>query len=177
MVEKMNDEVMRWLVRHSREVQVRLALGHSITAIAETFGCGRDTVTRHIELEAFSVPSSSAEILSLAVEVEGHKVIEDVFGAMPGSAAQARLRTSLLAFSKPSRTLSNDEETGMKSLKDLEEMADDELRDYVASLVPGLEVKDARAPDETTSGSDGKISVPDDGTPGTETTKAGDKLA
>lgn len=162
MVKKIGSKRFLWLPRHSKEVRVRLALGQSMLTIAEAFGCHRDTIKGHIEREQL-VPADGMALVALVKEIESAKAIENLFDADPGSIQQARLRTALQQYVSSAQSDETMEEGDMNGHKEIGEMSDDELRVYVASLVPGLETKGLGGDEPPGDGVSLAISVSENG--------------
>lgn len=177
MVGKLRKQPIRWTPFTSRVVALRLALGQSVTEIAKAIGCCADTVRAHVDKEKLDIELSDRARLALAEAVEAERILAELQTVEPGSPAQARLRTSLKGFRKQADEQSDFSEGAMEPTKTIGEMSDDELRVYVASLVPGLEVKSADSVEQNRPASDGRVSVSDDGEAGPEAARTGNKLA
>lgn len=176
MVEKIRKPAKRWKRRHSQEAILRLAEGQSAPMLAEIMDFNVDTVRNHIQAEQLNHVSDDDRLAAIALQLELSRLRLELLDAESGSAVQARLRASFATLSKMgSEKL--EEEAGMMTKQKLGEMSDDELRAYVASLVPGLEVKAANRDDGGRGVSDERVSVSDDGADRAEAAKAGGKLA
>lgn len=176
MVEKTRKVAKRWNRRHSLEAVLRLAEGQSAPRLAEVMGFSVDTVRNHIKAEQLNHARDEDRLTAVALQLERSRLRLELLDAESGSAVQARLRASFATLSKLGLEAS-EQESGMMTKRKLGEMSDDELRAYVASLVPGLEVKAVSRNDGGRGVSDERVSVSDDGAGRAEATKAGDKLA
>jgi transposase-like protein len=166
MVEKLKRKPTRWRPHLSALTRLHLALGYSIAEIASEIGCHVDTVRSHIRHERLDRPLSEMDCAALAVSVELGRIMQELQTAEPGSSLQTQLRQQLKAYQKgldASGTPSRDDGPQDKTLG---EMSDDELRAYLADLVPGLATEIAGQPAEP-QGSSGAGAVSISG-PGTE---------
>ncbi|MGC6499672.1 MAG: hypothetical protein ACON4C_05715 [Henriciella sp.] len=168
MVEAPVRHLRRWSSRHALETRLRLGFGQGVPEIAVALGFHPRTVRGHIRSDGLVPPATGQERRDLILSLDEERAVQGLLSAEPGSAAQLRLRRSLMAGEGRTDPV-QEQETDMRSLKEIREMSEDELRAYVASLVPGLESKataDAHAGPERT---DGEISLSEDGTPRSET--------
>jgi hypothetical protein len=170
MVEKVRKTARRWLRRHSLEAVLRLAEGQSHMQLAEVMDFCVDTVRKHIKDEKLEA------LAAMTLSLERSRLRLELLDAESGAATQARLRASYATLSKLGEP-AIEQESDVKTRKAIGEMSDDELRAYVASLVPGLEVKTATGNRPRGIGTDERISVSENGEAGTEATNAGDELA
>ena len=179
MVEKMKNKTGRcWQARHSREAALRLYLGQTKAQIAAAMGFTDRTVRTHVQAEGLAAPMDGAARLALLAAVEVDRVMAELLDAEPGSPVQARLRTSFLALRRGLAGSGTDQqESDMKTRGEIGEMSDDELRNYVASLVPGLELKTARDDGSAGLGTGQRVQVSDERTGGSEAAGTTDALA
>jgi len=144
MSEIMNHEI-QGLQQHRRLACLLWMLGLSQNSIAEHIGCGPDMVLSLLPKRLSAQSVSVCDLLQLFERFDLERNILEIIGAESGSAQQARLRASLRARLKQNpkqKGADMQNETSLKTLGQLEEMSCDELRDYVVSLVPGLEHKE-----------------------------------
>ena len=168
MVDKIRKPAKRWKRRHSLEAILRLAEGQSAPMLAEIMDFNVDTVRNHIQAEQLNHVSDDERLAAIALQLELSRLRLELLDAETGSAVQARLRASFATLSKLGSE-KQEEEAGMMTKQKLGEMSDDELRAYVASLVPGLEVKAVFGDDLCGGESDQRVPVPDDGAGRAET--------
>ncbi len=176
MVEKVRKTARRWLRRHSLEAVLRLAEGQSHMQLAEVMDFCVDTVRKHIKDEKLDAPQNEEALAAMTLSLERSRLRLELLDAESGAATLARLRASYATLSKLGEP-AIEQESDVKTRKAIGEMSDDELRAYVASLVPGLEVKTATGNGPRGIGTDERVSVSENGEAGTEATNAGDELA
>lgn len=169
MVEKEKRNQAVWLPCHSREARLRWSLGQSFNEIAARMDWHPATISKHAQLEGLDVPISRAEQIALINEISLDRAMRCLLDIEPGAAAETRLLARLNDFQT--------QEDDMKTRAAIGEMSDDELRRYVASLVPGLETKAAMADEPRGDGADERVSVPAVGTTRAEAASGRDKLA
>ena len=177
MVKKTRHSGRFWRDRHSKETRLRLSLGQSRQEISDAIGFCRRTVGKHIETANLDAPLSLSERVTIACELEADKTIIDALGAQSGSVAQARFRAGLKALSEKPNQPRAEQEFVMRSLKEIREMSGDELRAYVASLVPGLESKATPESQPDRGRTHGALPLPADSASRPKTAGAHDKLA
>ena len=177
MVKKTPHSSRFWRDRHSKETRLRLSLGQSRQEISDAIGFSLWTVARYVESANLDAPLSLPERVEIACELETDKMIIDALEAQSGSLAQARLRAGLKGLSGTLNQSKAGQEFVMRSLKEIREMSGDELRAYVASLVPGLESKATPEPQPDRGRTDGALSLPADSPAGPKAAGSQDKLA
>ena len=142
MVEKISKNKIslgqHWCERHSKEVTLRLALGQTHGTIARAIGFKTDTVRARIKRDRLKRALSKAERFQLSLEIEQDRLLEGLLSEAPGTPRHARLSAAHIAAQTARSGVASDE-TEKEGQMILGEMSDDELRTYVASLVPGLE--------------------------------------
>jgi hypothetical protein len=169
MVEKQKQKPTVWLPRHSREVHLRRSLGQACPAIAASMGWARRTIDQHVLDEDLDRILTRAEQVRLINEISLERALLALLDVEPGAAAEGRLLARVNEIEA--------QESDVKTRAAIGEMSDDELRNYVASLVPGLETKAAMGDEPRAVGTGGGVSVPDVGTARAEAASSGDKLA
>ena len=169
MVEEEKQESTVWLPRHSREVQVRLSLGQTRNAIAGAMDIELQAVEQHIQDEGLDGNLTCAEQVEYVTEISLQRALLALLETEPGAAVEGRLLLRVSEFVA--------QESDVKTRAAIGEMSDDELRDYVASLVPGLETKTVAGDESRGTGADERVSVPNVGETGAETASGRDELA
>jgi len=169
MVEKQKQKPTVWLPRHSREVHLRRSLGQACPAIATSMGWARRTIDQHVLDEDLDRVLTRAEQVRLINEISLERALWALLDIEAGAAAEGRLLARVNEIEA--------QEGDVKTRAAIGEMSDDELRDYVASLVPRLETKAANGDEPRRGGIDERVSVPNVGQAGAEAATRGDKLA
>ena len=169
MVEKEKQKPTVWLPCHSREVHLRRSLGQACFAIAACMGWDRRTINQHVLDEGLGRVLTRAEQVRLINEISLERALLALLEVEPGAAAEGRLLARVNEIEA--------QESDVKTRAAIGEMSDDELRRYVASLVPGLETKAVMGDGPRGTGTDERVSVPDVGQARAEAASGRDKLA
>ena len=133
-----------WPTQRRREAWLRYLLCRSRPQTASELGCGLTELDHNLPAFKEPIEISLADLLTLFEHFDTERNLSELLTAKSGSIEQARLRAALRARTQlhiKRRSTEMPAPTHLKSLAQLEEMSGDELRDYMASLVPGLEHK------------------------------------
>lgn len=169
-----------WVRKHTVESALLYFAGHTYRAIGEKLGFSDWTVRERLKRDGLQALHDPVQIAALATELAQFKALETLAFAVAGSVEMKRACDLLGLLGKGGRSAvdgKTDEESGVKSLKQIKEMSDEDLVAYVESLVPGLETKACAGDDEAAGGTGGAIPVPDHRACGADTARARDRLA
>ncbi|MEL8056099.1 MAG: hypothetical protein AAGK66_08090, partial [Pseudomonadota bacterium] len=137
----------RWARRHSLEAAILHAMGHSFHRIGTLIGFTGHTVQKHLRKDRLLARMDLVELQSLAEELKRLKAFEALALAPSGSADMKRIGEMIEKSSSLTKSETEARDRGMISINDVNEMSDDELTAYVASMVPGLETSSMAEPD------------------------------
>lgn len=177
MTDKQTDGLRRWTRLHTLEAAILFAMGHPYKQIGRLVGFQGRTVRQHLQAEGLNAALSSEEVFALAAELRALKAVEGLALAQAGSVEMKRMADLLERVGAVINQDEDEETNGVKSLKQIKEMSDEDLVAYVESLVPGLETKACAGDDEAAGGTGGAIPVPDHRACGADTARARDRLA
>ncbi|MEM7494202.1 MAG: hypothetical protein AAF296_12535 [Pseudomonadota bacterium] len=149
MIEDRRKPIKRhWVRRHSIEARLLLAEGWHVADVADWLGFSKKRLNQRIRSETLRGTLTPEESRALSDELREIKARETAVTAVTGSIALKRACDELDAARareltvKIRRASINEEDAGSTtSLKQIQEMSDDELIAYVESLVPELETK------------------------------------
>lgn len=138
---------LRWTRRHSLEAAILHAMGHSCHRIGTLIGFTGQTVHKHLKKDGLLASLDLVDIQSLAEELRRLKAFEALALAPSGSADMKRIGEMIEKSGSVTKSETEARDRGMISINDVNEMSDDELTAYVASMVPGLETGSLAKPD------------------------------
>ena len=157
-----------WSPRDALEARLRRSYGETYQAIGEAIGFSADTVRIRMKRDGLKPADSVAERLALALSLVADTVAREALTGAASDAALLRQRQELrLLYQALHPALgaapnTQDKEGAMKTIKDIKEMSDDDLRAYVAGLVSGLESKSTPRSDPGPDGMDGGPALPEE---------------
>ncbi|MEO1642264.1 MAG: hypothetical protein AAFR74_02930 [Pseudomonadota bacterium] len=177
MTEKQTDKLRRWTRLHTLEATILFAIGHPYKQIGRLVGFQGRTVRQHLQAEGLNAALSSEDVFRLAAELRALKAVEGLALAQAGSVEMKRMADLLERVGAVINQDGNEETDGVKSLKQIKEMSDEDLVAYVESLVPGLETKACAGNDAGADGTGSAVPVPDHRACGADAARERDRLA
>lgn len=149
------------------EVWCRRALGQTQDEIGDAMGRTGEAVRARLKTLK-DAPFTRQSRLYLLRRMVALRAMAHLLDAVPGSAAEGRLLARLEALNE------TEEEQDVAQTRDIGDMDEDELRAFVADLVPRLETKSAGQADSGAGRVAGAVSVPADGAGRAEAANRGD---